>query len=61
MGQKADDILHLSKEDKKKYSTTMEKFEAYFIKCQNPILECTKFNMHKQGETELVDEFITLG
>ena len=36
----------------------MEKFEAYFIKCQNPIFECTKFNMHKQGET-LVDEFIT--
>lgn len=62
MGEKADDILHtftFSVENKKKYEPVVEKFNAFFVKKWNTILERAKFNqrIHESGES--VDSFIT--
>ena len=62
MGEEADNILFsfgLSADDKKKYTTVSNKFEAYFVKRTNPIYKRAKFNMRRQEEGESVDSFIT--
>ena len=48
MGDKANDFLssfRLSDEDQKKYSTVKEKFDSYFVKRQNVIIERARFNL----------------
>ena len=62
MGDEADDILRsfgLSEEEKKVYTTVLNKFESHFVKRRNIIFERAKFNMRIQGENEPVDAFIT--
>ena len=62
MGDNADDILSsfgLSEEDKAKYDTVVEKFEAHFVKKRNVIFEIAKFNQRKREEGEPVDDFVT--
>ena len=39
-------------------STVVEKFNRYFVKRRNLILERVKFNHRKQDEGEPVDDFI---
>ena len=62
MGDEADDIFRsfgLSEEEKKVYTTVLNKFESHFAKRRNIIFERAKFNMRIQGENEPVDAFIT--
>ena len=62
MGDEADDILcglGLSAEDKKKFDTVRDKFEAHFVKRRNTIFERAKFNQRKQEKAESADSFIT--
>ena len=58
MGDRADDILRLSDDDKK-YSVVVDKFENYFVRKRNVIYERAKLNRRRQEEGETVDEFIT--
>ena len=56
MGDEADDILRtfrLSEEEKKVYTTVLNKFESHFVKRRNVIFERAKFNMRIQGEKYL--------
>ena len=62
MGDEADDIFRsfgLSEEEKKVYTTVLNKFESHFVKRRYIIFERAKFNMRIQGENEPVDAFIT--
>ena len=62
MGGEADDILYslgLTEEQRKKYKTVSDKFEAHFVK-RNPIYEQAKFNMRRQEEGESVDHRSTI-
>ena len=50
MGDKADDLLSsfgLSDDDEK-YATVKEKFDDYFVKRRNVIIERARFNSRKQ-------------
>ncbi len=61
MGDEAEDVLSsfgLSEDERKKYKTALDKFQAYFVKCKNTILERARFNQRKQEEGESVDDFI---
>ena len=51
--------FRLSKEEVKKYSTVIEKFQQYFVKRKNVIYERTKFNQRIQKLDETVDSFVT--
>ena len=44
--------------NRKKYNTVSNKFEAHFVKWRNPIYESVKFNMRRQKE-ESISSFIT--
>ena len=62
MGDLAEDILlsfRLTKEEAKKYSTVLEKFQQYFVKRKNVIYERSKFNQRIQQLDETVDSFVT--
>ena len=60
MGDKADDILNLTGDDAKTYTTVKGKCESHFVKRRNTtIFERAKFNQRKQEEGEQVDDFIT--
>ena len=62
MGDDADDILRsfrLSTSDSKKYDTVKAKFDAHFVKRRKVTYERAKFNLHRQGDGESVDSFIT--
>ena len=48
----------LKEDEAKEYATVKAKFEEYFQKCCNTIYERAKFNSRKQGDDEMVDEFI---
>ena len=56
-----EDILRsfaLSKEDTKKYSVVIGKFNRYFVKHCNIIYDRAKFNSRTQQEGEPVEDFI---
>ena len=51
MGAEADDILtslNLTEAQKRKYDVVRQKFEGYFVKRCNPILEWAKFNQRSR-------------
>ena len=61
MGDEAEDILTsfcLTEEQRKNYTTVVEKFDSYFVKRQNLIFERAKFNRRRQEEGEPVNDFI---
>ena len=61
MGDRSEDILKsfaLSKEDAKKYSVVIGKFNSYFGKQRNVIYDRAKFNSRLQQEGESVEDFI---
>ena len=62
MRDKSDDLLSsfgLSDEKEKKYSTVKVKFDGYFVKRRNVIIERARFSSRKQLKDESVDSFIT--
>ena len=61
MGDRSEDILKsfaLSKEDAKKYSVVIDKFNNHFGKRLNVIYDKAKFNYRLQQEGESVEDFI---
>ena len=62
MGDEAEDTLvstNISEGDRKKYSTVIAKFDAFFIVRKNVIFERARFNGRSQREGESVEHFIT--
>ena len=61
MGDEAEDILtsfRLTEEQRKNYTTVVEKFDSYFVKRRNLIFERAKFNRRRQEKGEPVNDFI---
>ena len=59
MGDEAEDILtsfRLTEEQRKNYTTVVEKFDSYFVKRRNLIFERAKFNRRRQEEGEPVND-----
>ena len=62
MGEDAEETLtstHISKDDRKQYSTVIEKFDTFFKVRKNVIIERARFNRCCQTEGESVEQFIT--
>ena len=62
MGEDAEETLtstHISEDDRKQYSTVIEKFDTFFKVRKNIIFERARFNRCCQTEGELIEQFIT--
>ena len=61
MGEEADDILtstNITKDNRKKYSEVLAKFDGHFKVRKNVIFERARFNRHEPEEGETVEHFI---
>ena len=62
MGEDAEDTLlstGITSDEKKRYQTVVDKFDAFFKVRRNVIFERAKFNRRVQEENETIEQFIT--
>ena len=62
MGEDAEETLtstHISEDDRKQYSTVIEKFDTFFKVRKNIIFERARFHRRCQTDGESVEQFIT--
>ena len=63
LGGEADDVLRMTNittEERKKYTTVIEKFDSHFKVRRNLIFERARFNKRDQMEGESTEQYITV-